>query len=40
MIGAALSGGRELDRNPLHPGETIDDRLEKKVGSRAVFALL
>ncbi|CAB1118026.1 unnamed protein product [Ectocarpus sp. CCAP 1310/34] len=31
LIGAAISGGRELDRNPLKPGETIDDRLEKKM---------
>ncbi|CAM9946998.1 unnamed protein product [Ectocarpus sp. 12 AP-2014] len=31
MIGAAISGGRELDRNPLKPGETMDDRLEKKM---------
>lgn len=32
MIGAALGGGRELARNPLGPGETMDSRLEKKVG--------
>ncbi len=31
MIGAALGGGRELARNPLGPGETMDSRLEKKV---------
>lgn len=31
MIGAALGGGRELSRNPLGPGETMDSRLEKKV---------
>lgn len=30
MIGAALGGGREIHRNPLRPGETMDDRLEKK----------
>ncbi|CAM9289191.1 unnamed protein product, partial [Hapterophycus canaliculatus] len=31
MIGAALGGGRELARNPLGPGETMDSRLEKKM---------
>lgn len=31
MIGAALAGGREILRNPLGPGETMDDRLETKV---------
>lgn len=31
MIGAALGGGREMARNPLGPGETMDSRLEKKV---------
>lgn len=38
MIGAALGGGRELARNPLGPGETMDSRLEKKVreGDRVV----
>lgn len=31
MIGAALGGGREINRNPLRPGETMNERLEKKV---------
>eukprot|EP00904_Undaria_pinnatifida_P004700 jgi/Undpi1/14230/HiC_scaffold_9.g03879.m1 len=31
MIGAALGGGREINRNPLRPGETMDERLEKKM---------
>lgn len=31
MLGAALGGGREILRNPLRPGETMDERLEKKV---------
>lgn len=31
MLGAALGGGREILRNPLQPGETMDERLGKKV---------
>ena len=31
MLGAALGGGRQMIKNPLQPGETMDDRLEKKV---------
>ncbi|CAN0452792.1 unnamed protein product [Pylaiella littoralis] len=31
MIGAALAGGREIARNPLGPGETMDSRLETKM---------
>lgn len=31
MLGAALGGGREMLKNPLAPGETMDERLEKKV---------
>ncbi|CAM9143066.1 unnamed protein product [Sphacelaria rigidula] len=31
MLGAALGGGRQMIKNPLQPGETMDDRLERKM---------
>lgn len=40
MLGAALGGGREILRNPLQPGETMDERLQKKVRSKSISSFL